>query len=160
MATITLNELGTYNSGKILCRNFQLSDERTLDKEIQEWLDELTEETGQLCEEWIIADSEGIPSRYVGEFGLDPEFWDWLELDMDEEVKEAGIACGIAVADMEEAYAGKFRNDEEFAYDMAESTGMLKDSAEWPHSCIDWKHAAYELMFDYCESNGHYFRML
>lgn len=59
--------------------------------------------------------------------------------------------------DIEEAYAGEFPSDEEFARDMAEQIG--ENIAEgWPHYCIDWEFAARELMMDYSEQDGYYFR--
>lgn len=58
----------------------------------------------------------------------------------------------------EENYNGYFSSDEEFAQDMAEQLGMIDNNATWPNNCIDWKQASYELMFDYYEIDGHYFR--
>lgn len=60
--------------------------------------------------------------------------------------------------DFEESYAGQFVSDEEFAQDMAENIGAIDKNAKWPNNCIDWEHAARELMYDYSEENGYYFR--
>ena len=64
--------------------------------------------------------------------------------------------------EIEEAYQGKYANDEEFAQEIAEETGALDSdavkSAMWPLYCIDWEFAARELMMDYSEQGGHYFR--
>jgi len=62
--------------------------------------------------------------------------------------------------DFEEAFAGKFVNHEEFAQDMAEQLGSIDKSAVWPQTCIDWEYAARELMYDYSEEGGYYFRNL
>jgi hypothetical protein len=59
----------------------------------------------------------------------------------------------------EEAYQGRWPSDEDFAYDQAEQCDMLR-KVEWPYTCIDWEHAARELMYDYFESGGYYFRNL
>jgi len=59
----------------------------------------------------------------------------------------------------EEAYAGRFCDDEDFAYDVAENLGFEQPD-EWPYSCIDWTRAARDLRFDYWESGGYYFRDL
>lgn len=48
-------------------------------------------------------------------------------------------------SDFEDAYVGEFDTMEEFAQDYADQTGAVDDSAKWPHSCIDWEHAASEL---------------
>jgi antirestriction protein len=61
----------------------------------------------------------------------------------------------------EEAYQGEFESDETFAEEMAESTGAYDfTKVSWPLTCVDWAQAARELMFDYFEINGYYFRSL
>jgi len=80
--------------------------------------------------------------------------------DMDLEIIEAGVNCGIALSDIEEAYSGEFRSNEDFAQEMADQLGAIDNSASWPQTCIDWEWAAKELMYDYSEDNGHYFRNL
>lgn len=70
------------------------------------------------------------------------------------------------LSDIEEAYAGKFNDDKEFAQDMADSTGSVDfRNQPWPQYCIDWEYAAKELMYDYFaidDSNRdrYYFRNL
>ena len=59
----------------------------------------------------------------------------------------------------EDSYQGEYSSDEDFAQEMAESMGF-KASRDWPASCIDWEFAAKELMYDYFEENGYYFRSL
>lgn len=63
----------------------------------------------------------------------------------------------VAISDIEEAYSGSYDSDEEFAEDMADQCGY-KIPNEWPFRCIDWEWAARELMCDYMEHDGHYFR--
>lgn len=60
----------------------------------------------------------------------------------------------------EESYSGQFSSDEEFAQDMAEQLGSIDKNLTWPNYCIDWEHAASELMMDYSEQDGYYFRNL
>lgn len=62
--------------------------------------------------------------------------------------------------DVEDAYEGHYKDDEDFAQDMAEKLGAINDEAAWPYTCIDWEYAARELMHDYFEVDGHYFRNL
>lgn len=78
----------------------------------------------------------------------------------DEDVIEAALECGVQVADIEEAYQGNFNSDREFAMEMADQLGSIDNNASWPNNCIDWEFAAKELMYDYSEHNGHYFRNL
>jgi len=37
----------------------------------------------------------------------------------------------------------------EYAQDLAEDCGMVKEGAQWPNNCIDWEQAARELQHDY-----------
>jgi len=59
--------------------------------------------------------------------------------------------------EFQENYQGCWGSDEDFAQEMAEMLGF-KASNEWPASCIDWKQAARELMYDYWSDQGVYFR--
>jgi antirestriction protein len=67
------------------------------------------------------------------------------------------IESNHALNDFEESYVGKFESDIEFARDHAENI-EANISQSWPHYCIDWEYAARELMMDYSEQDGHYFR--
>ena len=58
-----------------------------------------------------------------------------------------------------QAFSGKWDNDKEFAQQLADDIGF-EWPTEWPYSCIDWEHAGRELMNDYWESNGYYFRSI
>ena len=78
-----------------------------------------------------------------------------------EDVLEAALEADIQVESIEEAYQGEYKNDEDFAYEMATQLGEIDlRNQPWPLSCIDWAFAAKELMYDYVESNGYYFRNL
>lgn len=61
--------------------------------------------------------------------------------------------------DVEEAYQGQYNSDLDFAYEMAEGIGF-EVCTSWPGNCIDWEQAAHELMYDYFEEDGYYFRNL
>ena len=37
----------------------------------------------------------------------------------------------------------------QYAQELAEDIGAVKSDAQWPHTCIDWEHAARELKYDY-----------
>jgi len=63
-------------------------------------------------------------------------------------------------SEAEEAYAGAYDSDADFAQSMAEDLGAIPNDTPWPLSCIDWTHAARELMYDYFETEGYYFRNL
>lgn len=72
----------------------------------------------------------------------------------------AGMGSGTDLSNFEEASCGKFDCDEDFARNMAEEVGAINSEAHWPHNCIDWEQAARELMQDYFEEGGHYFRSM
>lgn len=80
--------------------------------------------------------------------------------DYNEEVIEAALELDIQPANIAEAYQGEYANDEAFALDMADQLGSIDENAKWPNTYIDWERAARDLMMDYGEHNGHYFRNL
>ena len=83
-----------------------------------------------------------------------------LIVQYDEDIIEAALICGVPPCDIDEAYQGQYKDDEDFAQEMAESLGSIEKNPSWPYTCIDWEYAAKELMYDYSESNGYYFRNL
>lgn len=105
-----------------------------------------------------ITDYDEVPDKYANE----EDVWDFAEAfaecNQEIDVVEAALYCGIGAGDIDEAYSGTFKDDAEFAEDMAEQVGAIDRDAKWPMNCIDWEHAARELMMDYSDHNGHYFR--
>lgn len=105
-----------------------------------------------------ISDFSDVPDKYANECDI----WEFAESfangSYSMEVFEAAINCDVNISDVDEAYQGEFSSDEDFARDMAENIGAIDKKAGWPNNCIDWEFAAKELMYDYCESDGHYFR--
>lgn len=91
---------------------------------------------------------------------LDRDGLESLIADKGEEVIEAALECGVNLSDIDEAYQGSYKSDEDFAREMADQLGSIDKNASWPNTCIDWEWAAKELMYDYSEHNGHYFRSL
>lgn len=75
--------------------------------------------------------------------------------DMD--IWKAAYNCDVEFRNIDEAYSGQFNSDQEFAQELCEQLGEIpKDLPSYIH--IDWESTAKELMYDYCESNGYYFR--
>lgn len=118
---------------------------------------ELNEES-ELSEEFSIDDWQECP-EFLQDLETLAEYFEAGE-DYDIEVYEAASELDIPFSDVSEAYQGQFNSDEDFAQDMAEQLGSIDKNASWPMNCIDWEYAAKELMYDYSESNGHYFRNL
>ena len=75
---------------------------------------------------------------------------------------DAYIELGIGdddLSEFEEAYQGSYISDEEFVQKLLEETGDLpKDLPSYIH--IDWESTARDVMMDYSEQDGHYFRNL
>ena len=79
--------------------------------------------------------------------------------DYGEYVLESGIECDVAIADIAEAYNGEYASDIDFTMDLLEGIGAIpKDFPTYIY--IDWEGTARDIMLDYSEHNGHYFRCL
>ena len=46
----------------------------------------------------------------------------------DEDIISAGIECGVSIGNIDEAYAGSFNSDADFAEDMAEQLGYIDNN--------------------------------
>jgi antirestriction protein len=115
------------------------------------------------AEEWAIHDYEGFGDHKLSE---------WEDIDdvaaMAAAIEEHGATYLAALAlssDHEEAlrlmdeYCGHYDSDEDFTQQLLEDTdGLPKDLPAYIH--IDWEWTAKEIMFDYQEHDGHYFRHL
>lgn len=112
--------------------------------------------------EIMFQDWEGIPERFISESGIDTEYWEYLDTvassHLDADVFEAAMELDVPVDMVEELYQGEYDSDEDFAVQMADDLGLLPEGNDWPNSYIDWERAARDLMMDYDESGGHYFR--
>lgn len=85
------------------------------------------------------------------------------ENSLSEEINQAyidNVGEEYATADqVEEAYQGEYTSDEEFVQQLLEDTGEIpKDFPAYIH--IDWEGTARDIMMDYFEENGYYFRNL
>jgi antirestriction protein len=111
--------------------------------------------------EFMYQDFEGFPERFYSESGISDDLFDFLAMDEDDQLMlEAYIdATGDASAtldDASDAFQGQYDNDEDFVYQLLSDCGDLPDT---PHYIvIDWQATARNIMFDYFEANGYYFR--
>ena len=83
----------------------------------------------------------------------------------DQEVAEAYLELGITgstdpidiAREIDECYQGSYNGDADFAQQICEDIGDIpKDFPTYIH--IDWERTANDIMMDYSEENGHYFR--
>ena len=75
-----------------------------------------------------------------------------------EEALIAAYSCGICPEDIEESYCGEWVSDAEFVQDLLEQCGEIPADLP-PYIHIDWERTASEIMMDYSEDGGHYFRV-
>lgn len=61
--------------------------------------------------------------------------------------------------DCAEAYQGQYNNDEEFIQQLLEDSGEIPEDLP-PYVYIDWERTARDMMTDYFEEEGYYFRNL
>jgi antirestriction protein len=81
-----------------------------------------------------------------------------LLLSLGEGVVMSALECDIAPEDIEEAYNGEWDSDEDFVQELLEDCGDIP--SDLPHYIhIDWKGTARDIMMDYAEANGQYFRV-
>jgi antirestriction protein len=151
--------LAAYNNGRLHGRWIDAAqDAKAIRAEISQMLESSPE---PLAEEWAIHDYEGF-----GGFRLS-ESEDIEEVAaMAAQIVEHGepylaalaLSSNRAEADaLMEEYCGQFNSDEAFAEQLLEDGDMLpKDLPAWIH--IDWAWTAKEIMMDYAECSGHYFR--
>jgi hypothetical protein len=73
------------------------------------------------------------------------------------EVFQAAYECDIPFEDVNEMYQGQWDDDETFVMRLLEDTGMIP--SDLPNFIrIDWETTAENVMDDYVEHRGHYFR--
>jgi len=115
----------------------------------------------------MFQDFEGFPREFYGESSLSENLWHWLEMDEDDrELVEAFVDCFGEISGKtydelletaQDAYAGAFDTDEEFADDYIESTGVLDGVPDNLKNYFDTTRFARDLMYDFSSANGHYF---
>lgn len=96
---ICLNELSNYNNGELVYKWFDLdsyADASEFWEAVNEWLAACPHPYGGECEEWNIADIEGIPSQFYGEYSFDAKgFYQYKELAA--EIGEAELEAYLSI---------------------------------------------------------------
>lgn len=62
------------------------------------------------------------------------------------------------LSDMEEAYQGEYKNDADFVEQLLTDCGDIPELPSYVY--IDWERTANDVMMDYFEIDGHYFRSM
>jgi antirestriction protein len=151
-----------YNNGSIAGEWVDLANFDNLE-DFYEYCKEL--HSDEIDPEFMFQDIEYDHFDLISESYINDSIYDiYGELekkDIDIELFSEWVKYGYEYTDIEtfqESYQGEFDSDSDFAYDMAEQLGLIDHT--WPNNCIDWDHAALELMYDYFQINGHYFRSM
>jgi antirestriction protein len=163
MSNITYHSLHDYVGGQCITKTFEL-DGSTHEEhltEISQWLTAVTKnkKDGELREEWIVCDYDDVPSNYVGEYSIDPAFFELMEAidnsHYDAEVFNAGIALGLSLSDIENNYHGYFSNYVELA-EMYVESGCI-EIPEHLEAYFNYESYGRDLSYDFSEFDGHYF---
>jgi antirestriction protein len=95
--------------------------------------------------EFMFQDYEGIPAGMISESHIDEEVWEWLALDDDDKellaVYRAEIDSDGTLEQAREAFQGKYKDEEDWAYEFMDSTGGLEGMPENLRNYFDY--AAY-----------------
>jgi antirestriction protein len=107
--------------------------------------------------ELMFQDWEYIPASMIWESGLNPEFYDLLEVVNDSnlsyEIYLAAVDDGFDFNDLEDYYMGEFESD----IDFTESMNCDYEPTTFVTYYIDWERCARDYMMDFFEIEGHYF---
>jgi len=80
-------------------------------------------------------------------------------VDQDWDVISAALDADVQISDIDEAYQGEYKDDAEFAEQLCTDIGDIPSNLP-SYIYIDWERTASDIMMDYTESNGYYFRNL
>ena len=111
--------------------------------------------------EFMFCDFEGIPREFIGECYLKPEFWDYMNCDIDDDVKEAFMYLFDEWNEerCNSTYIGEFDNRTKMAEQFVDEMGLLSEIPENLQYYFDYE--AYgrdmELSGDVFEHNRHWF---
>jgi len=113
----------------------------------------------------LASDTEGyLAEHFVGQgdaFDLD-QFIEARDCNVDDEVIAAYLENGLEfnLANIQEAYVGKFRSQREFVEEYVEQTGLLANVPCEVGNYFDFEKYGDDLMTEMFEVNDHYFRNL
>lgn len=106
----------------------------------------------------IAEDEDAAESAYNPDQVSEAREWQEVIDEHSEEIAQAAHACDVQPSDVSEAYSGKFGSDAEFAEQLCRDCGDVPNLPNYIY--IDWERTARDIMMDYSESDGHYFRSL
>lgn len=109
--------------------------------------------------ELMFQDYEGFPDEYYNESSINPEVWDWLELDdserdlVDSYLKGFGRCHGDSLKDVLrrawDAYLGEYSSFEDFVEEYIDDVGLLDSIPENLQRYFNVKAYARDVQYDY-----------
>lgn len=163
--------LGCYNSGALVGKWLEgelIADPVAAGLATLETVGDYTAARCVRCfsDEFMVLDHEGLLGLVSGECSLNEAAAAAATVA---EIEGEGIDLDAAAAfisdrhawdldEFHESYYGEFDTLEDFAQQFALDTGAIDQTANWPHSCIDWQHAARELSYDFALIGRYVFR--
>ena len=129
-----------YNCGSIEGKWLDLEDYSDKDEFLQACAELHNDEHDP---EFMFQDYENIPNGLISESHIDEKLWDWIELDDDDRellaVYQAEIDSDGDIEQAREAFEGKYKDEEDWAYEFMESTGMLSQIPENLRNYFDYE---------------------
>ena len=102
--------------------------------------------------EFMFQDYEGFPKAFYSESSINPELWEWLELDEDDrellEAYQEAIDAEGTIEQARDAFHGVHDSEKDFAAELAEETGGLENVPQWLQCHIDWEGVARDMGYD------------
>lgn len=150
MASVYVGTWSKYNRGNLYGAWIDLEehDEHSFNQEIHEL------HSDEDDPEFLNMDWEGVPDGMVTENGIEPELWDWLELNEDERQIVEGFRELVGededIDTALEMFAGEYPTPEDFAEEFMDEIGYTENLPDWIRNHIDWKGVwCGELRHDY-----------
>jgi antirestriction protein len=153
-----------YNNGSIFGKWVDLSNFNDL-KGFWDYCKELHKD--ERDPEFMFQDWENDPLNLISECSIDNNIYEiynelkssGIDLDLfGSFISHLGVPANSKSIDYyTNSYCGYYDSDSDFAESFA-ITILWTSISSWPYNCIDWDHAAKELMRDHFKIDGHYFR--
>lgn len=139
MARVYVGTYAKYNDGNLFGAWLELEDYIDHDDFIEACKELHKDEEDP---ELMFQDFEDFPRDFYGESSIDPDVWDWLELDDDDRellaVYHEHIDSSGDIDKAREAFGGKFDSEEDWAEQFWDGYGMLQEIPESLRSYIDY----------------------
>ena len=159
MPKIYVGTYAKYNAGSLKGQWLDLEDYNTYDDFMTACRELHADEDDP---EIMFQDFENIPREFGGECYIKPEFWDYMNCDIDDSVKEAYMYLFDEWNEerCNDTYIGEFDNRTRMAKYLVDELGMLGEIPESLQYYIDYDAYGLDLELggDVGEHNDHYFR--